>query len=294
MFTHVDTVQGLGDSSVPTTTHEKARGDHPAYLAAGVRRLAVPEDKVSWSVPWPEYDAISQARFDHPVVLKEFENKGASGWAAAPDAKAMVSDTKSYEKSLPCNAEGEALNPGGRTGIKDGRGLLGKPGPNFAADPMIFRLDPQSGELQILLIQRKDTGESALPGGMVDFGELLTQTLQRELGEETGLKLSMDDATVVYAGYVDDPRNTDKAWMETIAAYKLLSPDESEKAVIRAGSDAKSAQWRRLDAALLKNLYASHAHFIRLALAQLHVRFAEELQKSASQIIDARDTGPTA
>jgi ADP-ribose pyrophosphatase len=200
----------------------------------------------------------------------------------------LVGTTKSYVSELPSSPDGEVLNPGGRTGIKEGRGLLGRPGPNFAADPMIFRLSPETGRLQILLIQRKDTEEWALPGGMSDFGERATKTLQRELGEETGLALAMEDAVVVYQGYVDDPRNTDKAWIETIAAFKLLTSDEALSSNLSAGDDAKSATWCELDHGLLSNLYASHSHFIRLALEQLPVRFGERLIGVSDQINAAR------
>lgn len=270
-------------------TNVKALTDHPAYVAVGFHRMPVPEDKISWGVDWFEYDLAKQERFDHPVVVNEFSNKGEAGWAASPSARALVGETKSYVKDLPSNTEGEVLNPGGRTGIKDGRGLLGKPGPNFAADPMIFRQNPDSGELEILLIQRKDTLEWALPGGMTDYGELASQTLHRELKEETGFTLSMDDATVVYAGYVDDPRNTDKAWMETIAAVKLLTAKEASGATLKAGDDAKAAQWKKVDAQQLSNLYASHAHLIRLGLEHLAINHSAQLEAVSSQLVEARE-----
>lgn len=39
----------------------------------------------------------------------------------------------------------------------------------------------------VVLIQRRDTGKWSLPGGIVDWGETITQALKRELYEETGL-----------------------------------------------------------------------------------------------------------
>ena len=61
---------------------------------------------------------------------------------------------------------------------------------------------------------------------MVDPGETTTVALKREFGEEA---LNTDkhperaqlidkiftNGTLIYQGYVDDPRNTDNAWMET-------------------------------------------------------------------------------
>ena len=47
-----------------------------------------------------------------------------------------------------------------------GRGLLGKWGPNHAADPIVTRFDPSRPDrLQVVAIKRKDTGDWALPGG---------------------------------------------------------------------------------------------------------------------------------
>lgn len=258
-------------------TNVKALTDHPAYIAEGVTRIKVPADKVSWDVPFSDYDNTAQERYVHSAVRKEFAAKGTSGWAADPEAFLNVKDVKSYENHIPASAAGEALNPGGRTGIKSGRGLLGKPGPNIAADPVIFRIDAETNELQVLLIKRKDTGEWAIPGGMVDFGELATATLKRELEEETKVELTMDDAIIVYQGYVDDPRNTDTAWMETTVATKLLEPEVSAGIKIKAGDDAKAVKWTVVDAQLFSNLYASHGIFIRQALEEIVVHKAEQL-----------------
>eukprot|EP00966_Prymnesium_polylepis_P143637 3315804-Prymnesium_polylepis.1 len=72
--------------------------------------------------------------------------------------------------------------PGGRTGIV-GRGLLGRWGPNHAADPIVTRFN-KSGELEVILVARVDTGALAFPGGMVNPGETHAQTLRAEFTEE--------------------------------------------------------------------------------------------------------------
>jgi ADP-ribose pyrophosphatase len=51
--------------------------------------------------------------------------------------------------------DGRPRNPIGRTGLK-GRGILGKWGPNHAADPIVSRII--DGQLQFVAIQRHDTG----------------------------------------------------------------------------------------------------------------------------------------
>lgn len=64
--------------------------------------------------------------------------------------------------------------------------------------------------------------EWAIPGGMVDKGEKISDALKREFTEEaldgaddSKLKELWSKGTTVFKGYVDDPRNTDNSWMET-------------------------------------------------------------------------------
>ena len=49
------------------------------------------------------------------------------------------------------------------------------------------RYDPERPyQLQMVAIQRRDTKEWAIPGGMVDAGESVSVTLRREFTEEAG------------------------------------------------------------------------------------------------------------
>ncbi|MCL4137255.1 UNVERIFIED_CONTAM: hypothetical protein GTU68_030782 [Idotea baltica] len=179
----------------------------------------------------------------------------------------------------------------GRTGII-GRGCLGRWGPNHAADPIVtrwkltesgsFGFSEVSGNkiLQFVSIQRRDCGEWAIPGGMVDPGEKVTSTLQREFLEEALNSHEMGDldkekakedlkqlfskeGTEIYCGYVDDPRNTDNAWMETVA-YNFHE-DEADGALhqlkLTAGDDAQAVKWVDLSKDL--KLYASHANMLK-------------------------------
>ena len=58
---------------------------------------------------------------------------------------------------------GVPRNPIGRTGMR-GRGLLGRYGANFAADPIVTRRKPTDpAVLQMVTITRRDTGELAIP-----------------------------------------------------------------------------------------------------------------------------------
>jgi len=60
---------------------------------------------------------------------------------------------------------------------------------------------------RIILARRHDTGLWGLPGGMVDWGEDIATTVQRELAEETGLELVAIRRLVgVYSAPERDPR----------------------------------------------------------------------------------------
>jgi len=48
----------------------------------------------------------------------------------------------------------------------------------------------------VVAIQRKDTGSWALPGGMVDAGEAVSETVRREFTEEAGAVSSRADKEV--------------------------------------------------------------------------------------------------
>ena len=72
----------------------------------------------------------------------------------------------------------------------------------------------------------------------------------------------------VIKGYVDDPRNTDNAWMETCVTLfydkdGVLTKDFE----LEAGDDAGDVTWMKID---LGNpnfkLYASHRRFVEMAV----------------------------
>lgn len=209
-----------------------------------------------------------------------------------------------------------------RTGTT-GKGALGRWGPNFAADPVITR--EVDGVVQIALIQRGDTGLWALPGGMLEPGDSVLKTILKEFVEEAMGDLAEFDpddlqsvarlkescwakmpntldcaflemllgcvsesTPVLYQGIVDDPRNTDNAWMETTAKWvhcnQCTLPGElAQKAAKATGAstpvtkdaicgaarldpatDASAAGWRPLlSLDLERELYASHGYMLR-------------------------------
>jgi ADP-ribose pyrophosphatase len=233
------------------TQHFKAR------LQERYERTPVPDDKVPWDVDWPEY---APREHTEQVVLKNDRSVKVGGWA---DPVEYYRDPEFKGRHSfhvwRYGQDDRPLNPVGRTGLC-GRGLLGKWGPNQAADPLVFRIDPANGKLQIILIKRADNGNWAIPGGMVDDGEVFSVTLKREFGEEAATFENPDDRKLldeifeegehqrlVYAGYVDDPRNTDNSWMETNAIAFMLTQQQGDLLQLEVTEgETNDVQWKNV------------------------------------------------
>ncbi|KAM9843840.1 ADP-ribose pyrophosphatase, mitochondrial [Aulostomus maculatus] len=275
-------VRAMPSSAAP---HVKSRC--PEYPGGKVKRLPVSDAQVAWSVKWPQYHPVSHT---DPSVAKKpaWADPDISSFSPKFNTVDGSVDRTSFEGNYVVE-NGKPLNPRGRTGLA-GRGLLGRWGPNHAADPIVTRwkLDAKGAKihhsvskkpiLQFVSIKRKDCGEWAIPGGMVDPGEQVSVTLLREFSEEALnslasppaerakiseriVKLFNSQGFQVYKGYVDDPRNTDNAWMETIA---VNFHDEQGNSVselqLQAGDDAGQVQWVDVDSSF--PLYANHSHFL--------------------------------
>ena len=124
---------------------------------------------------------------------------------------------------------------------------------------------------------------------MVEPGDNVSITLKKEFGEEAlssldcteeekiimkkNLNILFKSGSTVYRGYVDDPRNTDNAWMETVAVNVHDSTGQCfDHFKLKAGDDAINVQWTAITPGL--ELYASHADFINTVLLKIeHVKF---------------------
>lgn len=232
--------------------------------------------------------------FDHPLVLTnsvEFVGKvrGCKGWADPPHpSKVDFSSRMSYYGIIAMDAAtGYPLNPVGRTGLL-GRGLLGKWGPNHAGDAIVTRWN-DDGKLEFVAIKRSDNGKWAVPGGMKEPNEPIAATVIREFVEEATRQVTASDrphdaqaacilatntvidgmkedgGEVVFKGYVDDPRNTDNAWIETCALHWHLSDEQARDLHLCAGDDAVSVRWMVADATVTPeyaDLHASHKDWV--------------------------------
>lgn len=244
-------------------------------------RFYVPDAKVPWQLPFPDYKPVE---FNAPVVLDR-----NTPWADPPDISLIHRPLTSFEGAILFSKEGIPLNPFGRTGIK-GRGVLGKWGANFAADAVITTIHPQTHLFRVLAISRKDTGESAFPGGMVDPGEDVFQTRNRELLEELSFNISLVNPVydeVIFKGYVDDPRNTDNAWLETTAIHTHIDFSVAESLELEAGDDAVGFRWTDVTAESIRNFYASHGLYLLRAMKVFVERRGAVIDKEAQAIFSS-------
>ncbi|XP_004629317.2 ADP-ribose pyrophosphatase, mitochondrial [Octodon degus] len=235
-------------------SHNKARTS--PYPGSKVERSQVPNEKVGWLVEWQDYN---------PVEYTALSVLAGPRWADPQISESNFSPKfnekdghveRKSQNGLYEIENGRPRNPAGRTGLV-GRGLLGRWGPNHAADPIITRwkrdssgnkiTHPVSGKciLQFVAIKRKDCGEWAIPG--------------------------------IYKGYVDDPRNTDNAWMETEAVnYHDETGEIMDNLALEAGDDAGKVKW--VDISDKLKLYASHAQFIHLVAEKRDAHWSEGLE----------------
>ena len=78
---------------------------------------------------------------------------------------------------------------------------------------------------------------------------------------------------MVYQGYVDDPRSTDNAWIET-TAYHFHCTDEIAKHLkLGHGDDAAKAMWLRVDPKTedrYARLWANHRDWVDEVALRMH------------------------
>ncbi|XP_078332506.1 transient receptor potential cation channel subfamily M member-like 2 isoform X3 [Crassostrea virginica] len=294
---------------VKNTVEERKRINYkariPRYPQSLVKRFPVPDDKVGWEIPFPEYD---------PVLYEAPEVKSHPYWADTIDLVYMKPeerigkikfneydnknkiDRKSYVGTYQVQ-DGLPLNPAGRTGLI-GRGLLGRYGPNHCGDPVVTRwkrnedgdLVMKEGKkvLEFVAIFRKDNELWSIPGGMCEPGQKVSQCLKAEFTEEalgslindnqmadkikSDLKYMMEHGEEVYKGICDDPRNTDNAWLETVVfnyhddTGKVLHPF-----LLRAGETVEAASWLEVSSSLI--LHSSHLYYVQLVAEKLNAYF---------------------
>jgi ADP-ribose pyrophosphatase len=208
---------------------------------------------------WADKDRLSPKEMDEKVSYAIFDDYNLYSMQSYPHR----------------DASGRWLCPFGRTGMA-GRGVLGQWGPNHAADPIITRTVARDAidtpVVQVLLITRNDdTRQLAFPGGMVDAGEIVRETLKRELCEEALCEnevvhrlFSEGERGLVYCGPVMDWRTTDHAWIETTAMHFHATGDVAQglELHITDTREVSKVAWYDIDTVDPAAMFASHGDWL--------------------------------
>ncbi|KAL5247829.1 hypothetical protein ACHWQZ_G019650 [Mnemiopsis leidyi] len=258
------------------------------YIGTDIQRTLLADRNVPWEVAFP----YNPPDFTEPDILKNTDkftvDPSNTGNMIGAFNKVVEIDGDKVDRVSFCGTyqvvEGLPLNPRGRTGLS-GRGQLNRWGPNQTAEPIVTRWARDLNDNQIILnghpvlefvgIFLKESRKWAIPGGPIRHGEQLTTALKREFGEdalgstEMGteqkehvrvmLKEHLALGIAVYKGYVDDPRNTDNAWVESHAInYHDGLGTSFSRFPLRASTagESLSAEWITLDRNL--DLYGNH------------------------------------
>lgn len=138
---------------------------------------------------------------------------------------------------------------------------------SLTVDAVIFGYDAKDG-LSVLLIKRllePFKGQWAIPGGFLLAGESLEQAVERELEEETGIKVNYLEQLYTFGKPDRDPRKH----IVTVAYYGLVRRNLFE---LYAATDAADAQWFNIKE--LPLLAFDHADIFKLALDRLRGKIA--------------------
>ncbi|MFV8751180.1 NUDIX hydrolase [Nannocystaceae bacterium ST9] len=113
------------------------------------------------------------------------------------------------------------------------------PRPALTVDCVVFGLDLDEDDLEILLVRRglePFLGKWALPGGFVRVDETLEDAALRELEEETGLRKVFLEQLYTFGALDRDPRER----IVTVAYYALVKLSDHK---VKAATDASDAAW---------------------------------------------------
>ena len=133
----------------------------------------------------------------------------------------------------------------------------------LAVDAIVFGYSKEQG-VSILLIKRKYPpfkGDWAIPGGFVLDSESLEEAVERELLEETGIKINYLEQLYTFGKPNRDPRQR----IVSVAYFGLVKSTQFEK--LNASTDAEEAQWFNIKN--LPKLAFDHANILTIAIERI-------------------------
>ncbi|XP_073517309.1 transient receptor potential cation channel subfamily M member 2-like isoform X4 [Phyllobates terribilis] len=156
--------------------------------------------------------------------------------------------------------DGLPMNPMGRTGLR-GVGSLRWFGPNHSLHPVLTRWSRnKKGSpnkmshkiLEVLVVKLMGNELWALPGGTLDPGKQVPLKFQNLLtpGYLGEFLVLLTAGTKVFHWYLDDPRNTDNAWIESLAInihFDTIEANDRLLQNLKESDSEVSLRWQLLD-----------------------------------------------
>ncbi len=138
----------------------------------------------------------------------------------------------------------------------------------LSVDAVVFGYE--EGEISVLLIKRKYDpfkGKWAIPGGFVKDYESLENAVERELHEETGVKISYLEQLYTFGKPSRDPRGR----VVSVAYFGLVRPNTFK---ISASTDAEEVAWFNIKD--LPQLAFDHKAILKIAIERLQGKITYE------------------
>ncbi|MEK6154544.1 NUDIX domain-containing protein [Flavobacteriaceae bacterium 3-367] len=138
----------------------------------------------------------------------------------------------------------------------------------LTVDAVVFGYE--SGNISVLLVKRKYKPYEdswALPGGFVLADETLEQAVERELSEETGVKINYLEQLYTFGDLSRDPRGR----VVSVAYFGLVKPNTFK---LSASTDAKKAEWFNITS--LPKLAFDHKKIVATAIERLQGKITYE------------------
>ncbi|RLK53939.1 NUDIX hydrolase [Actinokineospora cianjurensis] len=107
---------------------------------------------------------------------------------------------------------------------------------------------------QLLLIRRTDNDLYSIPGGALDVGETLTQTVVREVQEETGIDVEVTGLVGIYSDPGHVIAYTDG---EVRQEFSICFRARVTGGTLRTSDESKEVLWRPLDSLDGLNIHPS-------------------------------------
>ena len=134
----------------------------------------------------------------------------------------------------------------------------------LSVDAVVFGYE--QGNISVLLIKRKYDpfkGQWAIPGGFIKNDESLEDAVERELFEETGVKINYLEQLYTFGKPNRDPRGR----VVSVAYFGLVRPNTFK---ITASTDAEQVRWFPINE--IPKLSFDHREILNTAVERVQVK----------------------